>query len=252
MKFVILLLCTFVNICLLFLPYKSFCADHQYEVCKKGSYCGNQSIQFPFYINETTGYCGYLGFKLNCINNNVLLFINEHIWSLVQSASDILSKQFSKCFWRFECKQWFLRPCQNSQLIFAKWWSAWATEHFKSNLVIELCTLKSGEIFFKYKVGCDLRKIDADWVLAMKVKDRNISHATDTCNTVVMAPVHDYSEDGDTDYMKLIRNGFDLRWMATNCSNCEASGGICGYEVSKFKCFYKDRPHTGACLGKSL
>lgn len=45
----------------------------------------------------------------------------------------------------------------------------------------------------------------------MKVKDRNISHATDTCNTVVMAPVHDYSEDGDTDYIKLIRNGFDLR-----------------------------------------
>lgn len=106
MKFVILHLCTFVNICLLFLPYKSFCADHQYEVCKKGSYCGNQSIQFPFYINETTGYCGYLGFKLNCINNNVLLMNISEAWYKVHqifyqnnslSFSDALSVNSGFC-----------------------------------------------------------------------------------------------------------------------------------------------------------
>lgn len=241
-----------MNICLLCLPYKSLCADQQYEVCKKARYCGNQSIQFPFYIKETTGYCGYPGFKLNCINNNVLLLnISEARYKVHEifyqnnslSVCNALSLNSSFCN---------LAKIRNSSLP-----SDGRLELQNSSVLILLsnCSLKSDQIFFKYKVACDLKKNDADWVLAMKVKDPNISYATEVCKNVAMAPVHDYEEDDNTDYIKMIRNGFDLRWMASNCSNCKASGGICGYNgepVNTFQCFCKDRPRSGGCLSKSL
>ncbi|KAK1390017.1 putative serine/threonine-protein kinase [Heracleum sosnowskyi] len=75
--------------------------------------------------------------------------------------------------------------------------------------------------------------------------------ATTACTTIAVAPIHDYSED-ETDYLQLIRNGFDIKWVATDCSECKASEGYCGYDgsVNKFKCFCDDRPHSRSCKHK--
>ncbi|KAK6281720.1 hypothetical protein POUND7_015545, partial [Theobroma cacao] len=47
----------------------------------------------------------------------------------------------------------------------------------------------------------------------------------------------------------MLNRGFVLKWIASNCSICEASGGKCGFDYSTyhFKCFCPDRPHAWHC-----
>ncbi|KAH0671561.1 hypothetical protein KY289_026054 [Solanum tuberosum] len=51
------------------------------------------------------------------------------------------------------------------------------------------------------------------------------------------------------DYQVLLRRGFRLSWISSNCSDCAESGGRCGFDVNnyQFKCFCTDRPHASSC-----
>ncbi|KAH0753782.1 hypothetical protein KY290_024052 [Solanum tuberosum] len=51
------------------------------------------------------------------------------------------------------------------------------------------------------------------------------------------------------DYQVLLRRGFRLSWISSNCSECAESGGRCGFDVIdyKFECFCTDRPHASSC-----
>lgn len=252
MKLVILHLCASIYICLLCLPYESFCADRQNEECSKARYCGNQTIRFPFYTDTNFENCGYPGFKLTCLNNDVLILnISEDQFRITEvfysnnsfSVSNILSSRSGFCSLS-KIRNLLLPSDGRFQLL-------------KTSILVLLsnCTPDSKQRFSKYKTDCDQTENDADWVLAMKTNDPDLSNATKACQSVVVAPVRDYTEDNDTDYLKLIRNGFDLKWIATDCSDCEASGGYCGYEGepdNTFMCFCSDRPHSRRCYGKSL
>ncbi|XP_074324840.1 LEAF RUST 10 DISEASE-RESISTANCE LOCUS RECEPTOR-LIKE PROTEIN KINASE-like 2.1 isoform X1 [Apium graveolens] len=250
MKLVILRLCASINICLLCLPHESFCADIQYEECNKLRSCGNQIIRFPFYTEneKVSENCGYPGYELTCINNEVLLLnISEGQFRITEvfysnksfRVSNLLSSRSGFCS---------LSKIRNLSLPSDGRFQLLTT----SNLVLlSNCTPESKQIFPKYKTDCNLKEDDAEWVLAMKTNDINLSNATEACQSLVVAPVREYTEDDDdTDYLKLIRNGFDLKWIDTDCSDCEASGGYCGYEGepdNKFMCFCPDRPHSHGC-----
>lgn len=62
-------------------------------------------------------------------------------------------------------------------------------------------------------------------------------------------------EDGESDfkrllgmsYTEILKLGFLLNWPGNNCSNCETSGGRCGFENNDFICFCRDRPHSKTC-----
>ncbi|XP_074324174.1 LEAF RUST 10 DISEASE-RESISTANCE LOCUS RECEPTOR-LIKE PROTEIN KINASE-like 1.2 [Apium graveolens] len=252
MKLLILRVCASINICLLCLPFESFCADRQYEECNKLRSCGNQTIRFPFYTEKISENCGYPGFELTCLNNEVLsldisgnhLRITEVFYANNSfRVSNLLISRRSACR---------LSKIRNLSLPSDDRFQLLTTSYL---LLLSNCTPNSEQMFSKYKLNCGQTEIDADWVLAMKTNDINLSNATEACQSLVVAPVREYTEDDDdTDYLKLIRNGFDLKWIAPNCSDCEASGGYCGYEGepdNKFTCFCSDRPHSDSC-GKSL
>ncbi|KAL7240322.1 hypothetical protein ACSBR2_006053 [Camellia fascicularis] len=79
--------------------------------------------------------------------------------------------------------------------------------------------------------------------------NKNLSYALGKCETQVLAPVELNGYDVIGDYMEVLRRGFVLQWKASNCNECKASGGRCGFDASsyQFRCFCKDRPHRVRC-----
>ncbi|KAL1807724.1 hypothetical protein ACET3Z_024714 [Daucus carota] len=245
-----LLCCMFFGICIISLPFTTFCKeDEQFEKCKKAGYCGNQTIRFPFYTEDIPEFCGFRGFNLTCLNNQVLLLnISEDQYRITQifysnnsfRVSNVLSSRSGFCS---------LGKIRNLSLPSDHRFELDST----SNLtLLSNCTSEFARIFSRSKVGCDVGENDTDSVLAMKTNDPGLNYANRECKTVAVAPVLDYSEDS-TNYLKLIRDGFDLKWVATDCRDCQDSGGYCGFEggsVNKFKCFCKDRPHSRSCKNK--
>ncbi|XP_017221040.1 LEAF RUST 10 DISEASE-RESISTANCE LOCUS RECEPTOR-LIKE PROTEIN KINASE-like 1.2 isoform X2 [Daucus carota subsp. sativus] len=222
------MMCFFVirissSICLLCLLDGSFCEDQQYEDCNKPVYCGKQNVQFPFYIQEAKS-CGSPGFELSCEkNDSLILEVSDDKYQVKEifysnnslRVSNLLSSDGDLCS---------LPKIKNLELPSGGQFQL----HSTLNLILSSdCDFESGQNFSSYRVGCDLKKNDTDWVLVMRTNDTNIDYAYGACKSVILAPVDDHSGD-DNDYLKLLRYGFILKWSnATNCSDCEASGGNC-------------------------
>uniref|UniRef100_A0A175YRQ2 non-specific serine/threonine protein kinase n=1 Tax=Daucus carota subsp. sativus TaxID=79200 RepID=A0A175YRQ2_DAUCS len=215
--------CMFISICLLCLLDGSFCEDQQYEDCNKPVYCGKQNVQFPFYIQEAKS-CGSPGFELSCEkNDSLILEVSDDKYQVKEifysnnslRVSNLLSSDGDLCS---------LPKIKNLELPSGGQFQL----HSTLNLILSSdCDFESGQNFSSYRVGCDLKKNDTDWVLVMRTNDTNIDYAYGACKSVILAPVDDHSGD-DNDYLKLLRYGFILKWSnATNCSDCEASGGNC-------------------------
>ncbi|GLU12981.1 hypothetical protein SLE2022_296330 [Rubroshorea leprosula] len=50
-----------------------------------------------------------------------------------------------------------------------------------------------------------------------------------------------------TNYSEILKMGFLLNWTAYGCSNCQSSGGRCGFDDHQFICFCPDKPHSKTC-----
>uniref|UniRef100_A0A7N2L908 Wall-associated receptor kinase C-terminal domain-containing protein n=1 Tax=Quercus lobata TaxID=97700 RepID=A0A7N2L908_QUELO len=97
--------------------------------------------------------------------------------------------------------------------------------HTKTPKRLKLCFLKSKiQLYTFYK-----QHIPSGW----------------PCKSSVLEPVEAFG-GGIGEPM---RNGFVLKWKASNCSFCEGSGGNCGFDYIEyhFKCFCPDRPHVWSC-----
>ncbi|KAL1078000.1 hypothetical protein V6Z11_D10G132900 [Gossypium hirsutum] len=49
--------------------------------------------------------------------------------------------------------------------------------------------------------------------------------------------------------LSILNRGFISEWKSSKCSDCEASGGKCGFDdnANNFKCFCQDRPRPSSC-----
>lgn len=80
----------------------------------------------------------------------------------------------------------------------------------------------------------------------------NANYSFESCQSFAYAPVHldngvDLASLGSMNYTEILKMGFLLNWTAHSCSNCEASGGRCGFSNNEFVCFCEDRPHLKTC-----
>jgi hypothetical protein len=83
-----------------------------------------------------------------------------------------------------------------------------------------------------------------------------------TCQSLVDVPVDmpiggNLTSLSQMNYTEILKTGFLLTWSAPNCSNCENSGGRCGFDNSEFVCFCLDGDHHKTCydgnsVGNSL
>uniref|UniRef100_A0A5B7A6H5 non-specific serine/threonine protein kinase n=1 Tax=Davidia involucrata TaxID=16924 RepID=A0A5B7A6H5_DAVIN len=235
-------------------PEKSFgVVDPQFEACVPKN-CGNgQNISFPFWIDgEQDSSCGYpySGFRISCQNGHPILHIpnNDYVVQkifynnqtlLVYNSNTAVLDFNSPCF-----------PTLIRNVTFEGDWFTYGP-NVSDLFLLSNCSLPLPENLSSYKLGCAGNN-GAGLGLAMLGNDRNLSYALERCRTNVKAPVEVYGDDesnGIEDYVEMLRNGFVLKWKASNCSTCERSGGRCGFDADEyhFKCFCPDRPHASRC-----
>lgn len=86
--------------------------------------------------------------------------------------------------------------------------------------------------------------------LALFGDDPLLENASKKCTKVVAVDVD--SREGSTGgFNDMLRRGFVMKWIASDCISCEESGGRCGFDNSTyhFNCFCPDRPHSSSCPG---
>ncbi|MBA0633609.1 hypothetical protein Godav_024987, partial [Gossypium davidsonii] len=76
-----------------------------------------------------------------------------------------------------------------------------------------------------------------------------LSYASRYCNKTVVLPAPVDLPGNETAVQGILNRGFILEWKSSKCSDCEASGGKCGFDdnANNFKCFCQDRPRPSSC-----
>lgn len=256
MKFIIILnaqyyLCIFIIIT--FFPHKSLCDDPKYETCVP-KICGNVPIKYPFIIEgDQESYCGYPGFNLSCRNNAypVLEISSEEYRVNGISYANSSIRVANVGLWPLETSNTCDLPHIRNLTL--------QGNHFEhsNNLSVALLTNCSWvwpmpDHLVSYMVGCEERN-GSNAGLVMNSDDANFSDGFKMCNVVTVVPVLDDGyvnrSGGYNYYVDVMREGFDLNWKASDCTDCEASGGRCGFESESyaFKCYCTDRPHSRTC-----
>ncbi|KAL7240353.1 hypothetical protein ACSBR2_006076 [Camellia fascicularis] len=225
------------------------CVDSQYEACVPKK-CGGQSISYPFWIQgEQESYCGYPGFELTCQNNHTILQIPENNYTVQEILYNSQSIRISVSNLSNEC----LPPIRNLSLEVDKF--KFAASDVPYLHILSNCSLSlPGGLLDSNRISCGVKNEDV-WGLALAMfgNNKNLNYALGKCKTLVLAPVELNGYDGIGDYMKVLTRGFVLQWKASNCNECKASGGRCGFDASsyQFRCFCKDRPHRVSCKTRS-
>ena len=227
-------------------PQKSLGAlDPYFQTCSVHKDCGDGlAIRFPFYIQEKqNSSCGYPRFNLSCNNNgHPTILISNNSYTIheifyqnetLRVSNSAFSNPNSNCVpfinsisvrgIRFD-----LAPNQTNLHLFYNCSSSvhksWASKFYPS------CYSEN------------------DTVLALSGQDPLIKNVSMECKSSVLAPVEAYGGG----IAESLRNGFVLKWKASNCSICEDSGGYCGFDHIKyhFKCFCPNRPRAWKCTGQ--
>ncbi|GKU90279.1 hypothetical protein SLEP1_g4289 [Rubroshorea leprosula] len=245
----------FIIFTLFCLERKILAVDSHYTACNVSTTCGSQEIKFPFYIpDQQESFCGYPGFELFCRNNKTLILtlpnnddytrqnytiqeIFNQNQSLRVSNSVVLDAEESCC----------IPPIENISIPYDRFKLA---SNQRKLFLLSRCNLTDAKEFSQHKVNCSGKKMDNS-VLALFGDDPVLGNASEKCREAVVAPV-DVGEEGGVEHM--LRRGFVMEWMANNCSFCEASGGICGFDKSTyhFECFCPDGPHASHCVPKDM
>nr|XP_027095478.1 LEAF RUST 10 DISEASE-RESISTANCE LOCUS RECEPTOR-LIKE PROTEIN KINASE-like 2.4 isoform X1 [Coffea arabica] len=236
----------FFNLCIFFfilLVEKSSAAHYQYEACVPKA-CGNLSIKFPFHIRGLQeSYCGHPGFELTC-SNSPAIHLTEDVYVIdnIQYENRTFRVHNEAVSNVGGCLPQIRNISEDSQLGIVDT----SRLHLLSN-----CNSKLPEVLSSYKVDyCDPFNRE-DLGLVMLGEDKNLNIALQECNTNVLAPVEVDKNGGNgiVDYEGLLRKGFLLNWKVADCSECERSGGRCGFNETddRMRCFCPDSPHLGNC-----
>ncbi|KAJ8769826.1 hypothetical protein K2173_008233 [Erythroxylum novogranatense] len=246
-------LLTLLIVTTLLLAKKISCVDSQYLACKPKSCGDGQNISFPFYIrNQQNASCGYPRFEVFCGRNGKPIlpiggnqYVIHRIFYQNQSvrvSNEAVFAGNTSCF----------RPIQNMSL---------PEDRFKlssnqnKSLLLSVCNrtmvLNDTELM-RYNIGCYGDNTRNDSVIAMLENDPLLSYKLKQCSNVVKVPVtleEDRPEGGEMLLKRALERGFMLNWTASNCSECEKSGGRCGFDskMFQFKCYCPDRPHSRSC-----
>ncbi|KAF4360773.1 hypothetical protein F8388_015096 [Cannabis sativa] len=238
-------------------------SDPHYESCIVPKICGNQTISFPFFIQgQQEPYCGYPGFNLTCdsrgrsiINlssqNYVVLQIFYQNQSVIVSNAAFLDLDDEQACFPFIRNLTDLSPD----------FKIAETDDDRNSVVLlyncRFSSIERNNDFLKNRIGC-YGENQTNSVLAFyESEEDELVEASRMCvpgpNGDVMAAktaVVENNELGMVTMRDVVRSGFMVNWIASNCSVCEESGGRCGFlwDIYHFRCFCPDRPHALKCF----
>ncbi|XP_058738011.1 LEAF RUST 10 DISEASE-RESISTANCE LOCUS RECEPTOR-LIKE PROTEIN KINASE-like 2.4 [Vicia villosa] len=227
----------------------SYGVDPNFEACEPKT-CGNQSISYPFYIKETQPtFCGYPGFGLTCDNtigfpilnlSNTFYTINQFFY---QNHSFRVSNAI---FSRPDTKKGCLLFSPTQNLSFPTNLFYLAHNQTEVRLFFGCDSSKLPRTLQRNEVGCSAGN-ETNSVVALYADDKNVSFVSKNCrDEVVYARVENGVEGG---IQEALRNGFRLNWIASDCRECNSTGGRCGFDADmySFRCYCTDRVHPAKC-----
>nr|KJB71597.1 hypothetical protein B456_011G132200 [Gossypium raimondii] len=220
-----------------FILRKPHATDENFRICNETRKCGNLSINFPFFMEEARR--GYPGFNISCKNNiNPIIslpddgdYVIHNIFYQNQSfhisrvdpfdADDVCNNSIRSI--SIPQDRFFLPPKQVNMSLFF-------------DCVLVVCEAKYGT-----NVTLSL--------LSNYNEYSELSYASWYCNKTVVLPAPVDLPGNETTVQGILNRGFILEWKSSKCSDCEASGGKCGFDdnANNFKCFCQDRPRPSSC-----
>ncbi|CAL5210016.1 unnamed protein product [Lathyrus oleraceus] len=234
-----------------FLTTTTLCynVDPYFEACEPKT-CGNQTITYPFYIHGIQEpFCGYPGFGLTCDNtigfpilnlSNTFYTINQIFYQ--NHSFRVSNPMFSRTDTKKGCLSF--PPTQN--LSFPNSMFYLAHNQTEVRLFFGCDSSKLPRSLQRNKIGCSAGN-ETSSVVALYADDKNVSFVSKNCrDEVVYARVENGVEGGIQEAM---RKGFQLNWIASDCRECNSTGGRCGFDadIYNFRCYCTDRVRAAKC-----
>ncbi|KAL6193094.1 hypothetical protein ACLB2K_034178 [Fragaria x ananassa] len=239
----------FINLCIFifFLQTQtSFAVEIHYQKCRVRKTCGDLYISFPFFIpGQQEPYCGFPGFQVSCNEENgfpvlqlagddyIIHNISYHDQTLVVSNAALSNSRTAGCIpfvknLTFPTDQYDLVPNQKELFLLYNCNSSLVDESFSMN-----------------KLSC-FEPNSSTSTSVLSLPGELFANVSDKCGSnVVVAPVLDYATDGQLGSEEALSRGFMMKWIASDCSRCEDSGGKCGFDsTTRCRIVASTRPRT--------
>ncbi|KAJ6813269.1 LEAF RUST 10 DISEASE-RESISTANCE LOCUS RECEPTOR-LIKE PROTEIN KINASE-like 2.1 [Iris pallida] len=204
------------------------------------SSCGDiANIRYPFWLGgEQPSYCGFPDFELQCEDGIPLIRMPSGVYRV------------EKIFY------------ENNSLVVADYGLAISQcPVFHSNLSFAvtpfaISPVVNRELYFLFncsRVGPDYFRVgcattDASFYY-LGGDYGSPEYINQSCLAAARMPVLGNPRADSSQYRTLLRNGFLLDYTVTDCEQCTASNGQCGYsnETKSFICICSDRLHWDSC-----
>ncbi|XP_068326467.1 LEAF RUST 10 DISEASE-RESISTANCEUS RECEPTOR-LIKE PROTEIN KINASE-like 2.1 [Pyrus communis] len=230
--------------------------DFFYQSCSVPITCGRQDIRYPFHIQgKQQPFCGYPGFELSCQGGDddgeaypiLHLSGNDYIIHNIsyQSRSLLVSNVLLSHYLNNSA-------CTNLSLIYNL---TLHNDQFKlapnqdQFILLYNCNSSFVDSFPKYKIGCNNTSVLA--VPRDEYPEVGNVLQSQKCGSSEVAAAHGggYGNGEAAGMEEVLGRGFEIKWLAGDCSRCQISGGLCGfnYTTYHFSCLCRSRTHSVLC-----
>ncbi|XP_056164413.1 LEAF RUST 10 DISEASE-RESISTANCE LOCUS RECEPTOR-LIKE PROTEIN KINASE-like 2.7 isoform X2 [Syzygium oleosum] len=229
----------------------SVCAmNKHFQNCSIPRTCGGHSITFPFSIlHQQSSYCGFPGFELACIDNTPILNVSGNDYVIhdifYKNQSVRISNSAVSNNSTFSCTP----DLKNLTLPSTQF-------QIDPNITAPLfllynCNISShADYLLGSRITCAGKEGQESVVLAIygDDEDREVVEASTKCQSAVKALVAAEWRGRRGEIEEVLRSGFVLNWTAPHCSACEESGGKCGFNLERFRCYCPDGAYASVCV----
>ncbi|KAK2968988.1 hypothetical protein RJ640_002253 [Escallonia rubra] len=225
-------------------------ADWEYETCRPRKCTSGPNIGYPFYIEDDkngTSFCGYPGFSVACGDDKPVYATSRGNYVI----EDILYEERS--FRLVNAEVTYNSSCLSPDRFFAFDRSSFVFgPNFVDLYLFYHCNDSFPENYTQNLIACASNATHRSYAVLNTGKNE-INCSAMPCESFVAAPVEvKGAQENQTvesiDYTKLLENGFTLEWSAAiSCTDCEKTGGYCGYNHTEVVCFCRDGEHSKRC-----
>lgn len=231
----------------IFLTRQTLSSDQKFEACAPKSCGKGPNISYPFWISHShSPFCGSPSFHIACKDEIPIIRISEDDYIIreifYQNHSFVVA---NAAVYEVNCPT----PLRNFSLDRTPF--TYSSDHIGFFFFYNCTSLPPN---YSYPIDCWSQSKLHSFAAFHDGFLEFMNFSFNSCQSSVEVPV-DFTKEDDDDisgllrmsYSDVLKMGFTLNWGAQNCSNCETSGGRCGFESNEFVCFCPDGPHSETC-----
>ncbi|CAL4962001.1 unnamed protein product [Urochloa decumbens] len=246
-------------------------ATYDSSMCPEPFLCGNVSVQYPFYLSNTTrditGYntsysCGYTNLEMSCQGEGQIKTPVIRLGGDSYTVLNIFYDNSTIILVDSDVLAGGICPIARHNVTLDKVWLHYTSSN--GNLTFFFGCVSVPPELSQYRMDCNGLSRGSSFVFTSDDLDKAQEHElAASCSELVSVPVRNeilmasnQSMLTNGGYAEVLRHGFKLEWSritTDTCYLCEQSGGLCSYSQNNafFGCMCSDGK-VGAqdCRGK--